>query len=443
MLNCINDGVFTVDNNWAVTFFNDAAEKITGISREDALGSQCCDIFRSSICEGKCALRTTLKTGRPVVNKAIYIIDAAGKRVPISISTAILHNQQREIIGGVETFRDLSTVEQLKKELEKRYSFEDIISKNPLMHKVFDILPVIARSNSTVLIEGASGTGKELLAHAIHRLSLRKKSPFIIVNSGAIPDTLLESELFGYKTGAFTGAKNDKPGRFALAEKGTIFLDEIGDISPLMQVRLLRFLQEKTYEPLGGIETVKADVRVLAATNKNLSELVQNGTFRQDLFYRLNVISLQLPPLKKRKDDIPLLTGHFIAKFCRLYNKDIAGVTPEVTGLLMNYDFPGNVRELENIIEHAFILCRESLISPEYLPRSVIDDNTLPQIELASNIEEFEKQAIVNALQRNLWNRKAAAEELGVHKTTLHRKIRKLNIDLPDTDGRAAWRKTE
>ena len=443
MLNCINDGVFTVDNNWSVTFFNDAAERITGISRQDALGSQCCDVFRSNICEGKCALRSTLKTGRPVVNKAIYIIDAADKRVPISISTAILHNQDNEIIGGVETFRDLSTVEQLKKELEKRYSFEDIISKNPLMHKLFDILPIIARSHSTILIEGASGTGKELFARAIHSLSPRKKSPFIIVNCASIPDTLLESELFGYKKGAFTGANKDKPGRFALAEKGTIFLDEIGDISPLLQVRLLRFLQEKTYEPLGGIETLKSDVRVLAATNKNLSELVSKGSFREDLFYRLNVIALQLPPLKNRKEDLPLLTGHFISKFCRLYNKDIAGVTPEVTGMLMNYDFPGNVRELENIIEHAFILCPESLISPEYLPLSVIDEQRQPEIGFAPNVEEFEKQLIIHALQRNLWNRKAAAEELGVHKTTLHRKIKKLHIDLPEADGRSAWRKTE
>ena len=269
ILDSIGDGVFTVDENWIITFFNKSAEKITGVSRDEALGSRCCDVFRASICETDCALRHTMNTGKPIINRAIYIINSEGKRIPISISTSLLREKNGKHGGGVESFRDLSRVEQLQKELHKSYTFEDIVSKSSSMQKIFDILPTIARSDSTVLIEGDSGTGKELIARAIHNLSPRRKKSLVAVNCGALPDTLLESELFGYKAGAFTDAKKDKPGRFALADGGTIFLDEIGDISPALQVRLLRVMQEKAIEPLGGVGTVKIDVRVIAATNRD------------------------------------------------------------------------------------------------------------------------------------------------------------------------------
>lgn len=258
ILDSIADGVFTVDKEWRIRSFNQAAESITGVTRKEAVGKNCCDVFRASICETECALRRTMETGKPVVNKTVYIVNAQGNRVPISISTAILKDNKGRMIGGVETFRDLSLVEELRKELTGRYSFADIVSKNHQMRKLFEILPQAARSDSTVLIEGESGTGKELFARAIHELSGRRKKPFVAVSCAALPDALLESELFGYKAGAFTDAKKDKPGRFALAEGGTIFLDEIGDISPAMQVKLLRVLQERTFEPLGGTEAVKA-----------------------------------------------------------------------------------------------------------------------------------------------------------------------------------------
>ncbi len=438
ILDSINDGVFTVDKDWRITSFNRAAENITGVSRQEAIGRHCCDVFRASICESECALRQTMKTGKPIINKAIYILNAKGDQIPISISTALLKDNKRNIIGGVETFRDLSLVEELRKELAGRYTFAEIISKNHKMQQLFKILPDVAISDSTVLIEGESGTGKELFAHAIHNLSPRKKKPFVVVNCGALPDTLLESELFGYKAGAFTDAKKDKPGRFAQAEGGTIFLDEIGDVSAAFQVRLLRVLQEKTFEPLGATKSQKADVRIVAATNKSLSDLVKNGSFRQDLYYRINVIRLALPPLRERREDMPLLIEHLINRFSRLREKDITGVSAQSMVIMMNHAYPGNVRELENIIECAFVLCPSGIIEPRHLP-DYLSTSGMPMIRPSSpkmTLEQMERQLIVDALERNNWNRLATAKELGIHKSTLFRKIKALRIELPNTDGR-------
>ena len=437
ILDSIADGVFTVDGEWRITSFNRAAEEITGIPREEALGRPCCEVFRASICERDCALRWTMETGKPLVNKAIYIIDAEGERIPISISTALLRDEEGRVIGGVETFRDLSLVEELRKELEGRYSFRDILSKSPAMHRIFDILPEVAESDSTVLIVGESGTGKELIARAIHDLSPRREKRLVTVNCGALPDSLLESELFGHKAGAFTDARRDKPGRFALAEGGTIFLDEIGDIPSALQVKLLRVLQEKVYEPLGGVESLTADVRIITATNRNLEERVRERGFRQDLYYRINVVKISLPPLRERKEDIPLLLDHFIDRFNRLRGKNITGVTPEVLQILMAHDFPGNVRELENAVEHAFVLCRSGLIRPEHLPEQLRPEESGPPAAAAETLEELEARFIYEALRRNDWNRAATARELGVHKTTLWRKIKRLGIELPEKRRRA------
>jgi len=259
----------------------------------------------------------------------------------------------------------------------------------------------------------------------------------VTVNCGALPDTLLESELFGHKAGAFTDAKRDRKGRFALADGGTIFLDEIGDVSPALQVRLLRVLQEKTYEPLGGTETLMTDVRVIAATNRNLDELVARGTFRQDLYYRINVVRLELPPLRERKEDVPLLVEHFISHFNRLRGKDVSGLSPEVLAILMEHDYPGNVRELENILEHAFVICPGGMIEPRHLPERIRPAQALePGFTGARTLKEIEARFIRDALARNDWNRLAAAKELGVHKSTLFRKIRSLGIRLPAYDGR-------
>ncbi len=434
ILESIADGVFTVDEDWRITSFNRAAERITGVSREDAIGQSCCDVFRASICENQCALKETLRSGRPAVNKAIYILDATGQRVPISISAAVLKDAKGNAIGGVETFRDLSMVEELRKELEGTYTFADIVGRSSAMRQLFEVMPQIADSDSTVLIEGASGTGKELFARAIHNLSARRDKRFVAINCGALPDTLLESELFGYKAGAFTDAKRDKPGRFAVAEGGTVLLDEIGDVSAAMQARLLRVLQERVYEPLGSVGPIEADVRVIAATNRDLAKLVRKGTFRQDLFYRINVIRLKLPALRDRREDIPLLVERFISKFNRLQNKDVAGVSDQTLAILMGHDYPGNVRELENIVEHAFVLCQAGLIEPCHLPPTLWADADLrlPRSKGARTLEALEMLHIMDAVRRQGGNRTAAAKELGINPSTLFRKIKSLGIELPD-----------
>jgi PAS domain S-box-containing protein len=439
ILDSVSDGVFTVDRDWHINSFNKAAEEITGVPHGEAVGKSCCDVFRASICENECALRETLEFGRPVVNKAVFIIDAHGEQVPISISTAILRDDNGEIIGGVETFRNLSLVQELRREIEDRYCFGDIIGRSAAMRSLFDLIPVVAASDSTVLIHGASGTGKELVALAIHDLSPRRQERFVAINCGALPDTLLESELFGHKAGAFTDARKDRPGRFAIADGGTIFLDEIGDISPAMQMRLLRVLQERMYEPLGSVEPVSVDVRVITATHRDLSRRVRNGTFREDLFYRINVFRVDLPLLRDRREDIPLLVAQFIGRFNRLQGKDVTGLSDEALNVLMRHDFPGNVRELENAIEHAFVLCQGGLIELRHLPREILEDIGAPSIKLqpGATLQSIEAIHITDALRRHDGNRKAAADELGIHPTTLRRKIRALGIEPPTRDGRS------
>ena len=431
ILDSIADGVFTVDQDWRITSFNRAAEKITGVSRDEAVGQLCKDVLKADICEKNCCLRATMKTGDPIVNKKVHIIDAEGRRLPISISTALLRNKSGRLLGAVETFRDISIEEDLRKAIHEKYTFSDIISKNHKMLQLFDILPDIANSASTVLIEGESGTGKELFARAIHQLSPRKKQPFVAVNCSALPDTLLESELFGYEAGAFTDAKKDKPGRFKLAENGTLFLDEIGDITKAMQVKLLRVLQEKTYEPLGATRSVEHNVRILAATNKNLEELVRQGGFREDLFYRIHVFKTSLPPLRERMEDIPLLIDHFIARFNALQKKDITGVSDEAMSVLMAYDYPGNIRELANIIERAFILCKAGVIGKKHLPESLFAARPEKTSGDAATLHDVESEYLIKALKQNQWNRPQTARQLGMHKSTLYRKIKALGITLP------------
>jgi len=371
ILNSVVDGVFTVDDDFKITFFNKAAEEITGISREKAIGNFCFDVLRASVCEINCSLKCSFEKGENTIDRHVDIVRADGTRIPISISTAVLKDESGNIIGGVETFRDLSAIEELKKELKDKYTFQDIISKNHHIFDIFDVLPQIAESNSTVLIQGPSGSGKELFARAIHNLSFRKDGPFVPINCGALPDTLIESELFGYVKGAFTDAKKDKPGRFALAEKGTILMDEVDSLPLTTQVKLLRVLQEREFEPLGGIAPLKADVRVIATTKQDLSKLVEQGKFRDDLMFRLNVARVKLPPLIERRDDISLLIQHFIEKFNRKMNRNIRGVSDDGLEVLIQYDFPGNVRELENIIEYAFIMCRGEVIELNHLPSEI------------------------------------------------------------------------
>jgi PAS domain S-box-containing protein len=439
ILESISDGVFTVDSAWRVTSFNRAAEMVTGVSREDALGRRCSDVFRASMCENACALRHTMETGTPVVNRAAFIVNAQGRRIPISVSTALLRDDAGRVVGGAETFRDLSLIEELRTQIAGRFQVGNIVSRSPAMRRLLEMVPRVADSESTVLVRGETGTGKELVARAIHGLSPRREGAFVAINCGALPDTLLESELFGYKAGAFTGATRDKPGRFALARGGTLFLDEIGEVSPALQVRLLRVLQERQYEPLGGTQVETSDARIIAATNRDLSALVESGAFRVDLYYRVNVIQIDIPPLRERREDIPLLVQHFVSTFNALQGKRVTGVSPDVLAVLSAHAFPGNVRELQNMVERAFVLVSEGQIELPHLPRELVPTAAVPLVRgrLGDARRVLEEQAIRDAVARNGGNRLAAARELGVHKSTLFRKTRLLGLEFPPGDGRS------
>jgi len=440
ILESISDGVFTVDHQWRITSFNRAAEQITGILRSEAIGRFCWEVFRSDTCEGDCLLHKTMTEERSFVNVTTHILNSNNERIPISLSTAILHDEHNRVLGGVETFRDNSVEDELRRELNGSFTQGDMVSRSRLMKKIFEVMPKIAKSNSTVLIEGDTGTGKEILARVLHELSLRRDKPFVAINCGALPDTLLESELFGYKAGAFTDAVSDKPGYFDMADGGTILLDELGETSPAFQVKLLRVLEEREFQPLGARKKQHVNVRILAATNRDLEALIEQGRFRQDLFYRINIVRLSLPPLRHRKEDIPLLIERFIDKQNRLQDKAVSGVNTEALHWLVSYDYPGNIRQLENIIEHAFILCTQGEIGTQHLPGYLAA--ATPHIgSTPSSIHAIrqttEEEAIIKALQRNGYNRLATAKELGMHKTTLFRKLKKYNIELPDADGRS------
>jgi len=434
ILSSISDGLFTVDSQFRIACFNAAAERITGFRRQEVLGRPCHEVLRSPICKDACPLRYSMETGEPVVGLHASFQARDGERIPVSISTAVLHDQVGHLVGGVESFRDLRLVERLQRKIEERYSFEDIVGKSAAMQDLFAVLPTIANGGSNVLVRGESGTGKELVARALHRLGPRADGPFVPVNAGALPDTLIESELFGYRAGAFTGAQRDRPGRIAAAEGGTLFLDEVGDLPLPLQVKLLRFLH-KPYEPLGDSVPRTADVSIVAATNRPLRTMVEQGTFRQDLYYRLNVIRIVIPPLRERPEDIPLLVDHFIAELATVRHKPVTGIDGPALARLLGHDYPGNVRELQNLVEHAFVLCPGGQIREEHLPLDRLSSKPAPAPRIS--LADAERESILAALQDAGWNRTRAADRLGIHKTTLFRKIRKLGIELPRIDGRS------
>lgn len=430
ILDSVADGVFTVNEEMLITYFNKAAEKITGVKTEYAVGNYCFDILKSNVCETDCPIRFSFDTGKDVIDKRKNIINDQGKMIPIAVSTSVLIDENNKMIGGVETFRDLSKIEALEKEIEAKYTFEDIISKNYKISRIFSILPNIAESNSSILIQGESGTGKELFARAIHNLSPRKDKPFVAVNVAALPESLLESELFGYVKGAFTDAVKDKPGRFELANGGTLFLDEIDSMPRSTQVKLLRVLQEMEFEPLGAVEPIKSNCRIISATKHNLNDLVNQNKFREDLFYRLDVVKIELPPLRERRDDIPLLIKHFIDKFNHRMHKEISGVSEAALTFLLNYPFNGNIRQLENIIEHAVIMCKNGNIEIEHLPPEIFETTSKPNnsTNLQMPLEESEYKTILDVLDKYHWNTLKSAEELKIHRSTLWRKMKKFGL---------------
>lgn len=418
----ISDGVFTVDENRIITSFNRAAEEITGFEAGEAVGRHCFDIFRTEFCHTRCPLKDTLRHLEMVEDARVSILTKEGCELPISVTTTLLRDDSGTVVGAVEFFRDLSDLEDLHRRLDERKALEDIVSVNREMHELIQLLPDVAKSECNVLIQGPSGSGKELLAQVIHNLSPRKYGPYIKINCGALPATLLESELFGYEKGAFTDAKRDKPGQFCLANGGTLLLDEISEMDPALQVKLLRVLNNGEYQPLGSTKTFHTDARILAATNADLQERIEEGTFRDDLFFRINVVNLRIPPLRDRPADIPLLADHFLKKFRRKTRKSIRRVAPEAVAALRRYSFPGNVRELENAIEHAFVMCHEDEIQLQHLPPSITRE--AGRVNGVTREKKSEREVIEETLRRHEGNRTDAARELGIHRSTLWRKLK-------------------
>ncbi|MBI9071592.1 MAG: sigma 54-interacting transcriptional regulator [Melioribacteraceae bacterium] len=430
ILDSLGEGVFTVDKNFKIKFFNKAAEKITGHKRDEVIGKFCKHIFRSDLCFHDCPIAKVLQTKKNIYDFETNIQSKAKDTIPIKLNSAVLYNENEEPVGGVISFKDLCDVESLKFSLKKEADYHGIIGRSKQIREIFDLIDEISDSDASVLIHGQSGTGKELVANAIQKTCHRKDKPFIKINCSVFPDNLLASELFGHVKGAFTDAVKDRPGRFEIADGGTIFLDEVAEMPLQMQVKLLRVLQEGSFERVGESVTRKADVRVIAATNIDIQEALKNGTFREDLYYRLNVIPIEVPPLSARMDDLIPLINHFLSKYSILYNKEIKEVDEETIETLSSYDWPGNIRELENVIEYAFVRAnKEKSISKDKLPLILRNNKAkfVPQTNFIRS-SDFDKNEMIEILKRNKWNKTAVAKELGIGRTTLWRKLKTLGL---------------
>jgi len=432
------DGLFTVDLDGTITFWNKGAERITGFSAEDVIG-QNCDILEGDNCLGTDCVDGIRSCGLyekgVVKNHECTIRAKDGRLVTLLKNARVMKDEDGKVIGGVENLTDVTSLKRaeeevrlLRRELKERYEFAGIVGKDARMQDVYDLIDDVAQTTASVLVLGESGTGKELVAQAIHFKSDRADGPFVKVNCSALSESLLESELFGHVRGAFTGAIRDKIGRFELADGGTLLLDEVGDIAPSVQVKLLRALQEKSIERVGDINPIKVDVRIIAATHHDLKKLIRERLFREDLYYRLNVVSISLPPLHDRRDDIILLAEHFVKKFNQRMENHVKEICPETLRILMSYRWPGNVRELENAIEHAFVLVKGKLLTANLLPAEIVS-----AVQPGGNIGSSKpgyvtKEELQSALVKAGWNKAKAARMLGVTRTTVWRNIKKYDL---------------
>ena len=434
ILDNLDIGVLTVDRGGHVAFFNTQSELITGYDRKELLGKSYAKIFRKNSGENLLMFDEIIADGKARSNIKSDIVTKKGQIIPISANYMALKNEEGLIVGGLATISDLSLMYQLSSAIKDRYTFYDMVGKDAAMQKIFEMVPVIAASDSTVLIEGPTGTGKDLLAKVIHSASARADKSLVKVNCAALPDNLLESEMFGYAKGAFTGADKDKPGRFQEADGGTIFLDEIGDLPLSLQAKLLRVLEDREFYPLGSKKTTKVDIRIISATNQGLEQLVRNKQFRQDLFYRLNVICLELPPLKDRKGDISLLISHILKRLCATRDIQVDEISEDAMEVLLNHDYPGSIRELENILEHAVIICQNTMIRRNHLPVSLQrrrQENLHIESkinDLGQEVETSEKNMILEILKKHNWNKGKTAQVLNINRTTLWRKMKKHKI---------------
>jgi PAS domain S-box-containing protein len=432
ILESFPEGVFLVNTRWQICYFNRMAEEITGFHREEVTGKFCWDIFRADLCQKDCPMRLSMSTGEVLVDREVEITTKSGRKILILVNTAQLKSPGNVVLGGVETFHYLTCPEWEADRLESK-PFADIVGVSPRMQEIIQSLPVIAASDSNVLIQGESGTGKELVARALHFHSPRRKGPFVALNCSAIPETLLESELFGHERGAFTGAVSTKPGRFELAKGGTLFLDEIGDLKPELQVKLLRVLEEKAFMRVGGTRRIPLEARIVAATNLDLQEAMRQGKFRDDLYYRLFTVPINLPPLREKREDIPILVKFFLEQLNRKFNKRIRGVDPKVMKILCRHVWPGNVRELQHVLEYCFVFARGPLITERHLPRLESAwggrELELPLAEKGmSPLQALEKKTILMALELAQGSKQEAARVLKISRSKLWRKMRLYHI---------------
>ncbi len=434
ILDNLGIGVFTTTRGGHVTFFNTMAESISGYNRKEVLGKPCSVILGGNNGKDTALLLKSISDGKPRSNKNGLVSTKDERVISVQADYMALFNERARIVGGLATIEDLSLIQQMSRAISAQYIFADMIGKAPSMQKIFSMVPVVAASEATVLIGGPTGTGKDLLAKIIHNISSRAQKPMVKVNCAALPDNLLESEMFGYVKGAFTGADQDKPGRFQEADGGTIFLDEIGDLPLSLQAKLLRVLEDQEFYPLGSRKMTKVDVRIVAATNQTLEKEVEKRRFREDLFYRLNVLRLELPPLRERREDVPLLINHIMKQRSTMLRAPAKGISEGAMEVLLNYGYPGNVRELENILEHALIICQDDTIERKHLPHSL--QKKSPPLEspedsgdnFLSATHSNERRRILQALKRFDWHRGNTALELNMNRSTLWRKMKKYNL---------------
>ncbi len=441
VVNTIQDGIIILDTDGRIIAANKALEKMLGFSKEELIGKQC-DVLNCDICK---IIRKDVKGHwcslfeKGILEKHTCIFQRKdGRHIHALKNTALLYDDSGSVLGAVESIADITDIvekdiqiEAFRRELRSEDEFHGLFGLSATMQRMFDLVTNAAHSDAPVIIFGESGTGKELVAKAIHEIGKRKRKPFIKVHCAALTETLLETELFGHVKGAYTGALKNREGRFELADKGDIFLDEIGDLSLSTQVKLLRVLEEKVVERVGDSNPIPVDVRIISATNRNLSELVENGNFREDLYFRINVIPITLPPLRDRVEDIPLLSEKFFQRIRLKSGKKIEGISNQAMEALMNYHWPGNVRELKSAFEYAFVVCHESIIQPYHLPPDIIKCREGSNKEKKSfrNQDNSIKKELISALEQSKGNRSRAAEILGVSRVTVWNRMNKFNIN--------------
>lgn len=433
ILNSISEGVMTLDKDWKIASWNRAAEQITGFHKEEVLGKECTRVFRAALCREHCPVDRALSCGHPYRDVQVAIRNKRNEVVHLVVNASPLYDEQGHIVGGLETFRDVSQSRWMQEELERQYGYTNIVGRSDAMKRVYEVMGSLLGTDTTVLIQGESGTGKELIARALHFYGPRTEKPFVAINCSALPEGVLESELFGHAKGAFTGAIRDHVGKFELANGGTLFLDEIAEISPAIQVKLLRVLEEREFQRVGDNRSIKVDIRLITATNKDLYRKVLENSFRDDLYYRLSVFPLNLPPLRERTADIRLLVAHFIKKFNKQMGRSIQGIADEFLEILESYSWPGNVRELANAIEHAFVHCNGMLLRSADLPHHIANATPAvvaqPSRKPQEKLDLVERELIVRELEAAQWRKSIAARRLGMSRATLWRKMEKFGID--------------